>query len=253
MRTSISLLFSAVLPLLSPAAALAQGQSQGPGSLSIFDLVIFGVLAVLLVRLVRRLLGGRGPGRHPGQGPGQPPSTPTSGMDADPDDRQDAEEGENIEARRARARAMWQHYGGEEDEKPTPGQVAARAGGFDEQEFLEGAKLVYTRLTRAWDEGDLDDARQFLTDHMFEASERRAAQRSDAQDEGATDILLLNPSMAGFETADGEVRASVLYDVLLRPPGAQEPHQVREVWTFVKPEDDHGAMWRLDSIRQLEE
>ena len=38
-----------------------------------------------------------------------------------------------------------------------------KPAGFDEEEFLRGAKAAYTRLNNAWDKRDLSDIAQFST------------------------------------------------------------------------------------------
>lgn len=46
--------------------------------------------------------------------------------------------------------------------------------GLDEQEFLTGAKALYTRLQASWDRRDIDDIRQFTSPEVSEEIARQA-------------------------------------------------------------------------------
>jgi Tim44-like domain. len=45
---------------------------------------------------------------------------------------------------------------------------------LDEQEFLTGAKALYTRLQASWDRRDIDDIRQFTSPEVHEEIARQA-------------------------------------------------------------------------------
>ena len=47
--------------------------------------------------------------------------------------------------------------------------------GFDEREFLDGAKAAYTRMQASWDARDLDDLRQFTSPEVFAEVQAQAA------------------------------------------------------------------------------
>lgn len=128
---------------------------------------------------------------------------------------------------------------------PTSGRAPA---GFDEQEFLEGAKAAYTRLNSSWDKRDLNDIAQFSTPSFMD--EIRAQAQTDPTP-SRTDILLVNASLAGVETEGNTETASVFFSVLLREDPAQSaPTEVREVWHFVRPASGEGN-WKLDGIQQV--
>jgi predicted lipid-binding transport protein (Tim44 family) len=131
-----------------------------------------------------------------------------------------------------------------------PTQAPEVPAGFDTAEFLRGAKAVYARLQASWDARDLEDIRHFTTPEMFEGFARDA--KADPSP-SRTELVLVNASLLGVTTQDGQTRTSVLYDVLLREdPRATQPEQVKEIWNFVRDDSGPGANWRLEGIEQTQ-
>ena len=139
---------------------------------------------------------------------------------------------------------------------PARPQDAAPAGptlppGFDADEFLEGAKLVYARLQESWDKRDLEDIRSFSVPEVYEEI---ALQAQDDPGPSNTEILMINARLLEAKEQNGELLATVYYDCLLRESAdASNPSQVREVWHYSKPAGDKAAQWKLAGIQQLEE
>lgn len=124
--------------------------------------------------------------------------------------------------------------------------------GFDSEDFLQGAKLVFTRLQQSWDRRDIDDVALFTTPHVLEEI------RSQAQEDpepSITEILLINANILEVTEEDGQQQVMVFFDVLLREDPEQEvPISVREVWHFTRPVyGQSSAMWLLDGIQQVEQ
>lgn len=120
--------------------------------------------------------------------------------------------------------------------------------GFDEEEFLRGAKAAYTRLNESWDKRDINDIAQFTTPAFVAEIRRQAAEEPNP---GKTEILLINASVVEVTTEGDEQDAKVYFDVLLREdPRQSTPSQVREVWHFVRPASGEGV-WKLDGIQQV--
>ncbi|OBQ46582.1 preprotein translocase subunit Tim44 [Halodesulfovibrio spirochaetisodalis] len=121
--------------------------------------------------------------------------------------------------------------------------------GFDTEDFLEGAKVVFNRLQQSWDSRDLDDIKQFTTQEVFESIKQQAKEDPTPS---RTEILMSNARLLEVkEDAEG-ILATVYFDVLMREDAsAQQPEQVREVWHFLKSNKD-DSMWLLDGIQQLE-
>jgi predicted lipid-binding transport protein (Tim44 family) len=121
--------------------------------------------------------------------------------------------------------------------------------GFDADEFLKGAKVIYTRLQASWDKRDLDDIRQFTSAEVFEEI-RRQAQEDPTP--GKTELLLIAPRILEVREMDGQTVASVLYDVMMRETHAEMSRQVREIWHFSRATNNPEAFWVLEGIQQVE-
>ncbi len=130
-----------------------------------------------------------------------------------------------------------------------PAGNASVPAGFDQADFLRGAKIAYTRLQESWDKRDLDDIGRFATQAIMD--EVRAQAKTDPNP-SRTDILLINADLISVEREGVNEVASVFFDVLLREdPKAESPTQVREIWHFIRPADG-SASWKLDGIQQVE-
>lgn len=121
--------------------------------------------------------------------------------------------------------------------------------GFDADEFLQGAKAIYTRLQASWDKRNLEDIRSFTSPEVF--AEIRQQAEEDPQP-GKTEILLVDARLLEVKQAEGRELASVLYDVMMREE-SEEPQakQVREIWHFSR-EAAAGSHWLLEGIQQVE-
>lgn len=131
-------------------------------------------------------------------------------------------------------------------------QSAAPAGpsvppGFDVEEFLSGAKMAFTRLQASWDKRDLEDIAQFAGEAVMR--EVRTQFESDPAP-GRTDVLLVNAQLLGVAEEEGQQKATVFFDALLREAPEMDAGQTREVWHFTRPVA--GGSWKLDGIQQVE-
>jgi predicted lipid-binding transport protein (Tim44 family) len=133
------------------------------------------------------------------------------------------------------------------DNQATPG---SNVPGFNAEEFLRGAKMVYTRLQASWDARDLEDIREFTSPEVYAEIARQAAQDPAPS---TTEILLVNARLLEVKTQGAQVMATVYFDVLMREDKAQNaPGQVREVWHFLRENNDPKSSWKLEGIQQLE-
>jgi predicted lipid-binding transport protein (Tim44 family) len=121
--------------------------------------------------------------------------------------------------------------------------------GFDSEEFLKGAKLIYTRLQTSWDKRDLEDIHQFTSPEVFEEIQR---QTQEDPTPGKTELLLITPKILEVREMDGQTVASVLYDVMMRENNAEMSRQVREIWHFSRAAGNSDAFWVLEGIQQVE-
>lgn len=143
------------------------------------------------------------------------------------------------------------HHGGwghQRFEPQTP-QAPVLPHGLNEQEFLTGAKALYTRLQASWDRRDIDDIRQFTSPEVH-AEITRQATLDPAQ--GRTEILMVEARVLEARTAGTETVISVLFDAMLREDDANAPaEQIREVWHIRRDENASAPQWTLEGIQQL--
>jgi predicted lipid-binding transport protein (Tim44 family) len=121
---------------------------------------------------------------------------------------------------------------------------------FDTQAFLNGAKIAYRNLQKAWDERDLAEIRSLTTDKVF-AEIQDQLKASD--EENRTVVLKVDAELLEVREIGGEIEAVVLFDCVLREEHDAQAGQVREVWHFVKPANPNQTKWLLDGIQQLAE
>lgn len=221
---------------------LGQGEYSG---LDILDIIVLVLVAAVLVQVLRRGRIGREQGPRPDQpmprdqGPDQP-LTPEG-------------EDQNLEARHARARAAWARLAGQgaapSASRPSSGPLPGPAvpGGFDEQEFLSGAKAVYGRIQAALGRGDFADAAVFVSGDPRSVLQDVAA-RWPAQ--GEPEIVLLEAEVLERKLEGGTERVRVAYKALMRRPGQGEPAETRSVWRFSRNPDDPASHWKLEAVEQ---
>jgi predicted lipid-binding transport protein (Tim44 family) len=144
---------------------------------------------------------------------------------------------------------MWDNLGGASAGSGAGAEAKVPAG-FNQEEFLRGAKMLYQRMNDSWDKRDLDDISEFST-HPFMAEIRQQAAESPHPEK--TDILLVSASLLSVIAEAGRETASVYFNVTLREdPGQDAPIQVREVWHFVRAAHSREN-WKLDGIQQVED
>ncbi len=119
--------------------------------------------------------------------------------------------------------------------------------GFQVEEFLEGAKMAFSRLQKSWDKRDLDDIALFTSPSVLEEVSKQLAEDTSPTN---TEVLLNNARLLSVTQENGEEIATVFFDVIMRESTAVETTQVREVWHFTRPVG--GGNWKLDGIQQVE-
>ena len=121
---------------------------------------------------------------------------------------------------------------------------------LDEEDFLQGAKLVYQRLHEAWDAKDIDFIANFTTRDVLRQIKAQARQ---SPKKGRTEILHINASILEKKQVKDKITVSVFYDVLLQEGKKGEgSRQVQEVWQFGKKAKDPNANWLLEEIQKVQ-
>jgi len=128
--------------------------------------------------------------------------------------------------------------------------TAVVPAGFDQKAFLDGAKIAFASLQKAWDERDLAEIRGLTTDKVFAEIQD---QLKSSTAENRTEILKLEAELLEVREAGSELEAVVLFDTIMREESEAQAGQVREVWHFIKPKVSVQPKWYLDGIQQLAE
>jgi len=122
--------------------------------------------------------------------------------------------------------------------------------GFDEQDFLTGAKNAFYQLQQAWDNRDLADIRALTTDKVFAEIQ---SQLQATTEQNQTEVLHLDAELLDVRELDDELEAVVMFDAVIRENPDEQANQIREVWHFIKPKRAIQSKWYLDGIQQLED
>lgn len=121
--------------------------------------------------------------------------------------------------------------------------------GFDTMTFLNVAKQQFVRIQGLWDQGDVEQLKDYLTDDLVtELSPQIIEQAS--QGGHPTEVVLLNAELLGMEQVAGGHLASVRFSGMLREEPGQEAFRFEEVWNLYKTAD---SGWLLAGIQQIPE
>lgn len=230
-----------LLVLVSPAFAQETPASRGGG---ILNILLLAGIAYFLVRSFRRRSGGDK--TRPGSWGSRDQDEDT----ADDASERPAERSARPMDRHEAARQTWDMLSSGEDERPIPttptATPSARADGFDEAEFLEGAKVFYSRFQQASGEHNFQTLRDFISDEVFNDAMSQAGQ-------GPTEVMLLNAKMMEMKSEQGRTMATVFYDAQLRVGEDGQPVHQRVVWEFSRDDTVSGALWVLEKINKVDQ
>jgi len=121
---------------------------------------------------------------------------------------------------------------------------------FDQEDFMKGAKAVYTKLQHSWDKRDIEDIRHFTSKEVWEEINRQAQEDPHP---GKTEILRVNARLLEVTSSNSHTVASVLFDVMMRESKEEDMAQeVHEIWHFSKEDNDPKSFWVLEGIQQVE-
>ena len=217
---------------------------------NLLDFVILGVLGLLLFRFFAgRSAQQRGPrgerdGKHDGR-----------------DKPIDPKEASEAYRRAAETWGMLRSKPGENSKGVPPSSSGSEQGelldhapgippGFDTEDFLKGAKLIFARLQESWGARDVEDLEQLTSPSVF-AEIKRQVQEDPAP--SPIQVLLIDARIQEVTQEGGLLTASVFYDALMSEEADQaHPRQVREIWHFSKSADDPKSTWLLDEIQQIQ-
>ncbi len=196
-------------------------------------MILLGLVIFLVFRFFRR---------RSGRWFGQDDDFTTNG-------RQDSSSGvTRPQDRHEQARAMWEMLSDDPARGDARQQISSRSG-FDESEFLEGAKMFYSRFQEARDAGDWDVIEDFIAPGLL-ADLKRDSVTADAVQ---TEIMLLDAKVMDVQSREGRTDVTVFFDALMRrgASGEQEVSE-RTAWEFSRPDRDPDALWVLEGINKID-
>jgi len=134
------------------------------------------------------------------------------------------------------------------EQHPVATSSAAIPAGFDTENFVRNAKVMFLRLQAAFDVCNQDDLREFTSPEMFAELKLQLQERSNATQK--TDVVTLNAELLSVETHSAEYLASVRFSGMLREAADQAASPIDEVWNFSRSVSGSGG-WVLAGIQQL--
>jgi len=192
------------------------------------DVLMFGLLGLAIFMIFRAMANRNRPQQQPAAAAAGAYNTPT-------------DEQPSYEARQGVEQQVGSSYS---DGTSLDSLRGAAPKGFDHASFVDGAKNCFTRLQKAWDEGDLADIRLFTTDHVFgEIQDQFHNRIGNSQ----TEIVALDAELLSANDLGSKQEAIVLFKAQLREDGNHI--HVDEVWHFVKA--SNNSSWQLEGIQQV--
>ncbi|MGZ5008410.1 MAG: Tim44 domain-containing protein [Methylobacter sp.] len=213
-------------------AMLAGGGFHG---INFLDILIFGAIAFLLYKLfaAKKTASAPSPAYHRSADNGYRDAAPTYQQ---PEPARGSRAGFNTDILFNK------------DKNASASHEMTMPGDFDPPAFLNGAKIAFAHLQKAWDERDLAEIRSLTTDKVFAEIQ---SQLKASGGENHTEILKLEAELLEVREVGSELEAVVLFDSIMREDRDVQAGQVREVWHFIKPKNSVQPKWYLDGIQQL--
>jgi hypothetical protein len=127
---------------------------------------------------------------------------------------------------------------------PAPGHTPRD---FDAAAFARDSKVLFMRLTTAWDTQDKDELARLVAPHALPALTAQVEQACG--NDGPVDFLTLDAQVLHITAASGqgEEKAEVRFHGLYRRPGQPTASPFDCVWSLIKD----GSNWRLTAIQGL--
>ncbi len=227
-------------------AALASHLGFGEGLANIMMIVLFGVIALVVIRMImaRRnrsaQLQPAFAGAVAGQAPVQSPvaSSQTGNTLFSP------------VSQPAPAAPLATGAGPVEVTSTTAGSTGLRVpANFDIAGFVRSAKVQFIRLQASFDSGNLNDLREFTSPEMLAELRMQIEDRKGAAN--VTEVVSVEAEFLGVDSSDAEHMASVRFYGVIREALGAPAQSFDEVWNLTKPAHGTGG-WVLAGIQQNE-
>lgn len=128
--------------------------------------------------------------------------------------------------------------------KDLPQTPSSAEAGFDTEELLQGAKVVYARMHESIAESDWEDVEQFTTESLLGELKSRVGERREPPQ-----VLFVEAAVEHASKEQEHDVADVVFASLMQFDAKQAPQEIREVWRFEKGPDTGGS-WRISSMRR---
>ena len=147
------------------------------------------------------------------------------------------------------AKSAWESLRSTPDTSSSARSQPGTPRDFDEGDFLEGAKMLYSRLQRAWAARNILELEPFLTPDMLSLLQE---QTSPEDIPSTVEVLLVEATLLEVTREGEEERTRVLFSALLQEEGevSESPVEVRELWHFTHNYRT-GSNWQLDGIEAV--
>jgi predicted lipid-binding transport protein (Tim44 family) len=134
--------------------------------------------------------------------------------------------------------------GGAPRVEPTTSRFPA---GFDAAQFAHHAKLNFTKLQAANDQGDLSTMREFMTPELYAQIAADLEARGTATQK--TDVVTLNAEVLEVVTEGDAYIASVNFTGMIREEANAAAAPFSEIWHLEKPVNGNSG-WLISGIQQ---
>jgi len=126
---------------------------------------------------------------------------------------------------------------------------------INEKHFLAAARDIYVRMQKAWDNGDVEDIREFCTSEITE----RISRDMQATETDRTEVATLNAEIADSWIESDLEWVAVNYTAMLREQTLDdngnaiedETVEVNEIWIFQHNPKSDDPTWYLAGIQQV--
>lgn len=254
--------------LITAGLALLLGVYKGVENIQPMDIFIVAVLGVILSRILQRAVA-----KNTGEGgAGDNRKRENSRFDSESDAEEESEaeaywrrreeeeeetgEDSGEEAHRRASGAKpdpWAQYRSLPKDEPQTtkgafGGPSTFSGpspqGFDREELITGAKILFEKVQESLGGGDLARVRDFLSPQALSELEEELREEGAPQ---ARSVLMLEASVRDILEQGEGTSVTVTFNAMLHKGADDAPHDVEAVWRFSR--ESAGGNWRLDSTR----
>lgn len=145
--------------------------------------------------------------------------------------------------------SVWEHLAGTDGDDDKENQTSTLHNGgienFDTEDFLKGAKILFTRMQESWATRDLEDIKKFTTKTLFDDITQQAHEDPTPS---PVVVIHIQAELTGTQVLEEEESADVLFRATLQEDEATT--NISEIWRFTRTKHSDSS-WKLDGITQV--